>query len=52
LLPLYRQIVAGTVVFGSSLATCSEMAIPMPDTLGFMFPLAGMEKSVGIMATD
>lgn len=43
LLPLYRQMVAGTLLFGSSFATCSDMAMPIPETLGLMLPLAAAE---------
>lgn len=33
-------MVAGTLLSGSSLATCSDMAMPMPETFGLMLPFA------------
>lgn len=45
LLPLYRHMVAGTLLFGSSWATCSDMAMPIPETLGLMLPLAVRRNS-------
>lgn len=39
LFPLYKIIVGG-FRFGSNLQACSDKAIPIPDILGFILPLA------------